>query len=119
MGFTIDSYQLCDLPALPNIYVSIHGSFTVKKSELNPAIPAQNGLYLISFEVFYQAGPETRVITSEKMSFSLQALPTPSDLFTVIYSQVKTNLDPKYGTSEQTLVFTDDNVSRKRIINQY
>jgi hypothetical protein len=102
MGFIITTYQLYGLPPLPNIYVSIHGTYSVKKN-----FPTA-GVYTITFTTYYQASQNNPVITQTDMSFNIQALPTPADLYTQIYGYIKGQLDPNYGTANQTLQFTDD-----------
>jgi hypothetical protein len=106
MGFTIQTYQLFGLPSLPNIYVSIHGSYAVKKLLDS---------YIITFTTYFQASPEDPVITQKDMSFSIQALPSPAVLYLIIYDYIKGQLDPYYGTEreapveqQQLLVFQDD-----------
>ena len=107
MGFIIEQYQLYGLPSLPNIYVSIHGSYSVKKA---PAITnvCVEGLYNILFTVYYSASKDAPVITQKEMSFNIQALPNPANLYLVIYDYVKGQLDPYYMSIQQTLSFTDD-----------
>jgi hypothetical protein len=104
MGFTIQTYQLLGLPALPNIYVSIKGSYAVKKQ----LIPINGNSYIITFTTYFQASPEYPVITQKDMSFSIQALPTPAVLYKIIYEYIKGQLDPYYATEQQALVFQDD-----------
>lgn len=94
MGFTIGTYQLLGLPPLQNIYVTIKGSYAVKK---------QLDTYIITFTTYFQASPEDPVITQKDMSFSIQALPNPAVLYLIIYDYVKGRLDPN-----QTLTITDD-----------
>ena len=102
MGFTIATYQLYGLPTLPNIYVSIKGSYSIEK-----LVPMMN-TYQIKYKVYFSASPNDPVITEKDMFSHIQSLPTPADIYTVIYNNVKTSLDSAYGTSQQTLVFTDD-----------
>jgi hypothetical protein len=104
MGFTIQTYQLYGLPPLPNIYVSIKGSYAVKKQ----IIPINGNSYIITFSTYFQASPEDPVITQKDMSFSIQVLPNPAVLYLIIYSYIKGQLDPYYGTEQQALVFQDD-----------
>ena len=106
MGFTIRTYQLLGLPPLPNIYVSIHGSYAVKKL----LIPAQAGsdTYIITFTAYFQASKDDPVITQKDMSFSIGTLPNPAVLYKIIYDYVKGQLDPYYLSNNQTLEFTDD-----------
>jgi hypothetical protein len=107
MGFTIASYQLYGLPISAPIYVSIHGSYSVKKAPAVITVPI-DGLYNITFTTYFSASKDDPVITQKDMSFNIQALPNPVDLYKSIYEQVKLVLDPKYGTPQQTLEFTDD-----------
>jgi hypothetical protein len=108
MGFTIQTYQLLGLPSLPNIYVTIKGSYSVKK---------QLNTYIITFTTYFQASPEYPVITQKDMSFSIQVLPNPAVLYKIIYDYIKGQLsegppaspvDPYYATEQQALVFQDD-----------
>ena len=98
MGFTISNYSLLGLPIISNIYVSIHGGYTVQKSILE-----QPNIYNISFTIYYHAYKESPVITQYNMSFNIQALPNPAVLYLIIYDYIKGQLDP-----QQTLTFTDD-----------
>jgi len=107
MGFTIQTYQLYGLPSLPNIYVTIKGSFTVKKT-VSPAPVPYPGNYNISFTIYFQASLNDPIITQKDSSFYVQSLPSPADLYTLIYDYVKKTLDPFYGTSQQVLTYTDD-----------
>jgi len=106
MGFTIQTYQLYGLPPLPNIYVSIKGSYAVKKLLDS---------YIITFTTYFQASQEDPVITQKEMSFSIQVLPNPAVLYLIIYDYVKGQLDPHYTSgassslsNQQTLTFIDD-----------
>jgi len=99
MGFTIQTYQLYGLPPLPNIHVTIKGSYAVKK-QLNS--------YIITFTTYFQASPEDPVITQKDMCFSIQALPSPAVLYKITYEYIKGQLDPYYATEQQALVFQDD-----------
>jgi hypothetical protein len=102
MGFTIQTYRLYGLPELPNIYVSIQGSYSVKKNHPTP------GVYTISFITYFSASKDDPVITQKEMSFVIQALPNPAVLYKIIYDYIKGQLDPYYETEQQALVFQDD-----------
>lgn len=102
MGFIIETYSLYGLPPLPNIYVSIHGAFQIKK------LPEQTGPYLVTFTVYYSASKDDPVITQKEMSFNIQALPNPANLYDSIYTYIKGQLDPYYMSNQQVLTFTDD-----------
>ena len=102
MGFTIATYQLFGLPALPDIYVSIKGSFTIQKNNPLPQC------YTINYTVYYAASSTAPCITQQDQRFHLEELPQPADLYTTIYNNIKKTLDHQYNTNEQTLVFTDD-----------
>lgn len=107
MGFTINSYQLYGLPVAVPIYVSIHGSYSVKKAPAVITVPT-DGLYNITFTVYFQASANDPVITQKEMSFVIQALPNPAVLYLIIYDYIKGQVDPFYESSQQTLVFRDD-----------
>jgi hypothetical protein len=100
MGFTIETYQLYGLPSLPNIYVTIKGSYSVKKEALL-------NCYNLSFTVYFQASQNDPVITQKDMNFSIQVLPNPAVLYLIIYDYVKGELDPYYLSNAQTLIFQD------------
>jgi hypothetical protein len=102
MGFTIQTYSLYGLPALPNIYVCIQGTYSVKKNHPTP------GAYTISFITYFSASQNDPVITQKEMSFVIQALPNPAILYKIIYDFLKGQLDPYYMSNQQTLTFTDD-----------
>jgi len=101
MGFTIALYNLYGLPVAVPIYVSIHGSYTVKKESLL-------NCYNITFTTYFQASQEDPVITQKDMSFNIQALPNPAVLYKIVYDYIKEQLDPYYMSNQQTLTFTDD-----------
>ena len=116
MGFIVSNYSHLGLQP-QNWYVTIKGSYQVQKIEsLMPGnnSPSLNlpGLftpyYSITFQVYFKASPNLRVINDRNMSFNIQALPNPAVLYLVIYDYVKGQLDPYYGTAQQTLIFTDD-----------
>jgi hypothetical protein len=109
MGFTIETYSLYGLPPLPNIYVSIQGSYSVKKNR-----PVK-GYYQIFCTAYFSASKNDPVITEKDMCFSIQALPNPAVLYKIIYDYIKGELDPHYMSNQQlrsdgveTLTFTDD-----------
>jgi hypothetical protein len=102
MGFTIETYSLYGLPPLPNIYVSIQGSYSVKKNR-----PVK-GYYQIFCTAYFSASKNDPVITEKDMLFQIEVLPNPAVLYLIIYDYVKGQLDPYYNTEQQTLVYTDD-----------
>jgi hypothetical protein len=106
MGFTIQTYQLYGLPSLQNIYVTIKGSYSVKKAGTYQS-PFTDP-YIIIFTVYFQASLNDPVITQKDMVFGIQSLPNPAVLYKIIYDYIKGQLDPYYATPEQTLEFTDD-----------
>jgi hypothetical protein len=107
MGFTINSYQLYGLPVAVPIYVSIHGSYSVRKAPAVITVPIY-GFYNITFTVYFQASQNDPVITQKDMSFNIQSLPNPAVLYKIIYDFVKGQLDPYYLSLQQSLEFTDD-----------
>ena len=96
MGFIIETYSLYGLPPLPNIYVSIQGSYSVKKNR-----PVQ-GHYQIFCTAYFSASKNDPVITEKDMLFQIQTLPNPANLYDCIYSYIKGQLDPYYESSQQT-----------------
>lgn len=102
MGFTILSYSLSELPPVSNIYVSIHGSYEVTKTPLN-----NPDIYCVSFNIYFHANSNSRVISSYKSSFNIQTLPN-QNLYSTIYDYIKGQLDPYYLSNQQVLTYTDD-----------
>lgn len=112
MGFIIASYQLLGLQ-LQNIYVSIHGSYNISKpSFLNPQVQPNSGVIFPTYSITYsytmsiQNNPD--ILNIKVDCIGLDVLPSELTLFDLIYNDIKTKLDPKYGTPEQTLSFQDE-----------
>jgi len=97
MGFTISEYQLLGLPPLPNIYVSIKGSYQIKKN-----IPF-NAAYQVIYTIYFSAGPQLPTITQNIECFNLEQLPDPANIYPMIYNEIKKSLDPN-----NILSITDD-----------
>ena len=95
MGFTIETYQLYGLPSLPNIYVTIKGSYSVKKEALL-------NCYNISFTVYFQAGNQAPVITQKDMNFNIQSLPNPAVLYLIIYDYIKNKMQSMQSGARST-----------------
>ena len=106
MGFTIETYSLYGLPPLPNIYCSIQGSYSVKKNR-----PVK-GAYQILCTAYFSASKNDPVITEKEMSFNIEALPSPANLYKIIYDYVKGQLAQSAGSvgadPQQTLTIIDD-----------
>ena len=111
MGFTIESFSLYGFLPQP-FYISIQGSYSIKKNQ-----PTQ-GVYMINYTIYYSSANGSPVASEKAMFTFTQALPSPADIYAIIYEDIKKTLDPNYGTDQQTLVFTDDNVSRKRALTE-
>jgi hypothetical protein len=94
MGFTIATYSLYGLPPLSNIYVSIRGAFQIKKN--------QQIVYTNQYGD-PSAGLDSEAKTQKDMCFSINTLPHPADLYTVIYDNIKQQLN-----TNGDLVFVDD-----------
>jgi hypothetical protein len=120
MGFTVFNFSFRGLQK-QNWYVTIKGSYQVTKIE--SLIPGNNSpssssslnlpgivtpYYTITFSVYFKASPNSQVINNQNMSFNIQALPTPANLYIAIYDYIKGQLDPHYMSNQQTLTFTDD-----------
>jgi hypothetical protein len=116
MGFTVFNYSFLGLQK-QNWYATIKGSYQVQK--IQSLMPGDNsaglnlpGLftpyYLITFSVYYQSSPNSQVINNQNMSFNIQSLPSPANLYIAIYDYIKGQLDPHYLSNQQTLTFTDD-----------
>jgi len=87
MGFIVENYSLFGLQP-QNFYVTIRGGFTIEKN----TPPA--GSYRITYTVYYSSSKAQPVITQKDTFFNLQELPTPANIYTVIYGEIKKNLDP-------------------------
>jgi hypothetical protein len=105
MGFTIANYSLLGLQNIQNFYVSIKAGYKISKI-VSPGLYGYN----ILFTVYFQASSSSPVITQRIQTFDIQTLPSPADLYVIIYNNIKLTLDPNYGTDQQTLVFFDDNI---------
>jgi hypothetical protein len=109
MGFIIASYQLLGLQ-LQNIYVSIHGSYNISKPGfLNPQLTQEQigSIYNITYSYTMSLDSNSQVLQSKIDCIGLNVLPSEVNLFDLIYNDIKTKLDPKFGTSQQTLFFQD------------
>jgi hypothetical protein len=98
MGFTIANYSLFGLQP-QNFYVSIHAGFTIEKNN----IPSPNGpiwIYVVRYVVYYSSSKSQPVITQKEQSFNLQELPEPANIYTVIYNEIKKNIDPQYTITD-------------------
>jgi len=108
MGFTIATYSLYGLPPLPNIYVSCKGSYQIKKQSnwivCEDLIEGkQTDCYVIIFTTYFQASNTSPAIQQKEMCFSIDALPRPADLYSLIYDDIKKKLN-----TNDNLVFVDD-----------
>jgi len=95
MGFTISNYSLFGLQP-QNFYVSILGSYTIKKN--HPVL----GHYTIIYTVYYSSSKGQPVITQKEQYFNLEQLPEPADVYTAIYDEIKQQLN-----TEGNLIFND------------
>ena len=123
MGFTVLNYSFLGLQP-QNWYVTIKGSYQVRK--IQSLMPGDNsaglnvpGLvtpyYTITFSVYYQSSQNSPVINDSYMSFNIQTLPTPANIYLTIYEFLKGDLtksalalDVGYNTDKQLLSFVDD-----------
>ena len=116
MGFTVSNYSHLGLQP-QNWYVTIKGSYQVRKIE--SLMPGDNSpslnvpslttpYYTITFQVYFKASPNSQVINDRYMSFNIQTLPSPANLYIEIYQYIKGQLDPYYLSNQQTLSFIDD-----------
>jgi hypothetical protein len=110
MGFTIQTYNLLGLQNIQNLYVSIRGSYNIQKcyNQITGIGYTGPNFYTVSYIYYFQASPTLPIITQQNAFLKIETLPTPADLYTSIYEQVKLILDPNFNTPQQTLVFTDD-----------
>lgn len=118
MGFTIQTYNLLGLQNIQNLYVSIRGSYNIQKcyNQITGIGYTGPNFYTISYTYYFQASPTLPIISQENGFLKIETLPNPVDLYKSIYDRVKLILDPKYGTGEQTLVFTDDILDNNLLI---
>jgi hypothetical protein len=110
MGFIIASYQLLGLQ-LQNIYVSIHGSYNISKpSFFNPQLTQYQigSVYNITYSYTMSVDRNSEILQTKVDCIGLNVLPSEVNLFDLIYNHIKTKLDPKFGTQQQTLFFQDD-----------
>jgi hypothetical protein len=102
MGFTINEYKLLGVP-LQNVYVSIKARYYIMNSNFMYGI--QNK-YQITSDYWFSVSPNSPTVEFGNVIINTDVLPT--DIYYTIYEKIKTQIDPKYGTPEATLVFTDD-----------
>ena len=98
MGFTVANYSLFGLQP-QNFYVTIRGGFMIEKNN----IPSPNGpiwIYTVRYTVYYSSSKVQPVITQKDMSFNLQELPDPANIYTVIYNEIKKDIDPQYSITD-------------------
>lgn len=101
MGFTVENYSLFGL-LTQNFYVSIRGCFNIEKNN----IPSPNGsiwIYNIRYTVYYSSNKLQPAITQKEQKLNLEQLPDPANVYTVIYNEIKKNIDP-----DNILNITDD-----------
>ena len=87
MGFTISNYSLFGLQP-QNVYVSILGSYTIKKN--HPVL----GYYIITYTVYYSSSKGQEILLRKEQYFDLGLLPDPANIYTAIYDDIKKNIDP-------------------------
>ncbi len=102
MGFTIDEYKLLGVP-LQNVYVSIKARYYIMNNNFMYGI--QNK-YQISSDYWFSVSPNSPTVEFGNVIINMDIL--PADIYYTIYEKIKSQIDPKYGTPEATLVFTDD-----------
>jgi hypothetical protein len=96
MGFTISNYSLFGLQP-QNFYVSILGSYNIKKN--HPVL----GHYTITYTVYYSSSKGQEILMRKEQYFNLEQLPDPANVYTAIYDEIKKNIDP-----DNILTITDD-----------
>jgi hypothetical protein len=104
MGFTIANYSLFGLQNVQNLYVTIKGSYSVRKQTIQNTPTC----YLIQYTYNIMAAPNGQLINQQTKILKITSLPNPVDLYSTVYDNIKSILDVNYGTSQQTLQFTDD-----------
>ena len=81
MGFTVTA-SLFGLPSF-SWYVSIKGTYTIEKNIF------MAGIYRIRYQTYYSASASTDAKISEVQFMSLQQLPEPADVYSIIYANIK------------------------------
>lgn len=104
MGFTIANYSLFGLQNVQNLYVTIKGSYSIRKQ----TIQNTSASYLIQYTYNIMSAHGGQLINQQTKILKITSLPNPADLYSMIYNNIKSILDVHYGTSQQTLQFTDD-----------
>jgi len=90
MGFTIANYSLYGLQP-QTFYISIRGCYTVEKNTI-PSADGPTHIYSIRYIVYYSSSKHERLITENEQVLSLTQLPTPADIYTTIYANIKASL---------------------------
>jgi hypothetical protein len=96
MGFTISNYSLFGLQP-QNFYVSILGSYTIKKN--HPVL----GYYTITYTVYYSSSKGQEILMRKEQYFGLEQLPEPANIYTAIYDNIKQQLNTEVNST-----ITDD-----------
>jgi len=96
MGFTISNYSLFGLQP-QNFYVSILGSYSIKKN--HPVL----GHYTITYTVYYSSSKGQEILMRKEQYFNLEQLPDPANVYTAIYDNIKQQLNTEVNST-----ITDD-----------
>ena len=87
MGFTISNYSLFGLQP-QNFYVSVLGSYTIKKN--HPVL----GYYTISYTVYYSSSKGQEILMKKEQYCNLELLPDPANIYPMIYNEIKKTINP-------------------------
>ena len=101
MGFTINEYKLLGVP-LQNVYVSIKARYYIMNSNFMYGIQSK---YQITSDYWFSVSENSPSVEFGSVIINTDFL--PSDIYATIYEKIKSQIDPKYGTPEATLVFND------------
>ena len=103
MGFFISSYPLLGIQ-LQNVYVSIKGRYSIQNSSFAYGMSKR---YQIYADYWFSVGKDQPTVQCNSIMINTDDLPA-GPVYSMIYENIKKNIDPQYSTPEQTLTFTDD-----------
>jgi len=104
MGFFISSYPLHGIQ-LQNVYVSIKGRYSIQNSSFAYGMSKR---YQIYADYWFSVGKNQPTVQCNSIMINTDDLPAHEPVYSMIYENIKKNIDPQYSTPEQTLTFTDD-----------
>ena len=96
MGLTADSLAFSDIVVTGGLYITVGGCYQIVKNTL---------YYMVSYTFKVSKNKGGNPLLTQQTGVTLTEL--PQDIWTLIYNDVKLKLDPNFGTTKQSINFTD------------